>query len=44
MQMVSDLADRVIVLNHGSKIAEGAPQEIAALQDVVVAYLGDREA
>ena len=40
MQMVSDLADRVIVLNHGSKIAEGAPQDVAALQEVVVAYLG----
>ena len=40
MQMVSDLADRVVVLNHGSKIAEGAPREVAALQDVVVAYLG----
>jgi branched-chain amino acid transport system ATP-binding protein len=43
MQMVSDLADRVVVLNHGSKIAEGAPQEVAALQDVVVAYLGAPE-
>ena len=40
MQMVSDLADRVVVLNHGSKIAEGAPQDVAALQEVVVAYLG----
>ena len=40
MQMVSDLAHRVIVLNHGSKIAEGAPQDVAALQEVVVAYLG----
>lgn len=43
MQMVSDLADRVVVLNHGSKIAEGAPREVAALQDVVVAYLGAPE-
>jgi ABC-type branched-subunit amino acid transport system ATPase component len=24
MQMVSDLADRVVVLNHGLKIAEGS--------------------
>jgi branched-chain amino acid transport system ATP-binding protein len=40
MQMVSDLADRVIVLNHGSKIAEGRPQEVAASPDVIVAYLG----
>jgi branched-chain amino acid transport system ATP-binding protein len=40
MQMVSDLADRVIVLNHGSKIADGPPHEIAELPEVVVAYLG----
>lgn len=40
MQMVSDLADRVVVLNHGSKIAEGPPREVAALPDVVDAYLG----
>ncbi len=40
MQMVSDLADRVVVLNHGSKIAEGSPQEVAESPDVVVAYLG----
>jgi len=40
MQMVSDLADRVVVLNHGSKIAEGPPREVAALPDVIDAYLG----
>ena len=40
MQMVSDLADRVVVLNHGSKIAEGPPRQVAALPEVLVAYLG----
>ncbi|MGB7099187.1 MAG: ABC transporter ATP-binding protein [Xanthobacteraceae bacterium] len=40
MQMVLDLADRVIVLNHGSKIADGLPRQVAKLPDVVVAYLG----
>ena len=40
MQMVSDLADRVVVLNYGAKIADGLPREIATLPDVVVAYLG----
>jgi branched-chain amino acid transport system ATP-binding protein len=43
MQMVSDLADRVVVLNHGSKIAEGPPREIAVLPEVVVAYLGQTD-
>jgi branched-chain amino acid transport system ATP-binding protein len=40
MQMVSDLADRVIVLNHGSKIADGLPRDVVTLPDVVIAYLG----
>jgi branched-chain amino acid transport system ATP-binding protein len=41
--MVSDLADRVVVLNHGSKIAEGPPREVAELPDVVDAYLGQSQ-
>jgi branched-chain amino acid transport system ATP-binding protein len=40
MQMVLDLADRVVVLNHGSKIADGLPSQVAKMPDVVVAYLG----
>jgi branched-chain amino acid transport system ATP-binding protein len=40
MQMVSDLADRVIVLNHGAKIADGSPQEVATRPEVLTAYLG----
>lgn len=40
MQMVSDLADRVIVLNHGVKVAEGTPDEVRADPEVVAAYLG----
>jgi branched-chain amino acid transport system ATP-binding protein len=28
MQMVSDLADRVVVLNHGVKIIEGPPDDV----------------
>ena len=34
---------RVVVLNHGIKIAEGPPSEVAALSDVVLGYLGQAE-
>jgi branched-chain amino acid transport system ATP-binding protein len=40
MQMVSDLADRVVVLNHGAKIIEGVPDVVRRAPEVVEAYLG----
>lgn len=40
MQMVADLADRVVALDYGLKIAEGTPTEIIRNPEVIAAYLG----
>jgi ABC-type branched-subunit amino acid transport system ATPase component/ABC-type branched-subunit amino acid transport system permease subunit len=40
MGFVMDIADRIVVLDFGTKIAEGAPGEIRSNPDVVNAYLG----
>jgi branched-chain amino acid transport system ATP-binding protein len=41
MHALMELSDRIVVLHHGRKIAEGAPADIADEQAVRDAYLGD---
>jgi branched-chain amino acid transport system ATP-binding protein len=41
MAVVLDIAERVIVLDFGRKIAEGTPEQIRGNPDVARAYLGE---
>jgi branched-chain amino acid transport system permease protein len=40
LNVVNEIADKVIVLDHGEKIAEGTPQQVHSNKEVLRAYLG----
>jgi branched-chain amino acid transport system ATP-binding protein len=40
MRVIMSVVDRVVVLNHGVKIAEGQPQEVVKSEEVLSVYLG----
>jgi branched-chain amino acid transport system ATP-binding protein len=44
MRAIMQVCDRITVLHHGAKIAEGTPQEISKSQTVIDVYLGESHA
>ena len=43
MKVVMDIAQHIVVLDHGQKIAEGTPDEIQGNQEVIAAYFGKQK-
>jgi len=43
MELVMRLADWVVVLDHGKRLAQGAPEDVRRDEGVIAAYLGVEE-
>ena len=43
MNMVMDISDRILVINFGSSITEGTPEDVQKHPEVLKAYLGSDE-
>ncbi len=44
MRPIMSVSDKIVVMHHGEKIAEGKPQEIASNEQVIRVYLGEKYA
>ena len=42
MKVIMGVSERIVVLDHGRKIAERRPENIRAAETVVCAYMGRR--